>query len=139
MPLDDPGRSDGIVVTPSHNPPRDGGFKYNPPHGGPADTDATGWIADRANELIAGGLEGVKRTPFKDLDGDALGEYDFREAYVRDLENIIDIAAIKKARRAHRRRPARRRLGRLLGADRASTTGSTSPSSTPTSTRPGAS
>ena len=96
-PLDDPGRSDGIVVTPSHNPPRDGGFKYNPPNGGPADTDATGWIADRANELIAGGLEGVKRTPFKDLDGDALGEYDFREAYVRDLENIIDIAAIKKA------------------------------------------
>jgi len=96
-PLDDPGRSDGIVVTPSHNPPRDGGFKYNPPNGGPADTDATGWIADRANELIAGGLEGVKRTPFKDLDGDALGEYDFREAYVRDLENIIDIAAIKKS------------------------------------------
>ena len=95
--LDDPGRSDGIVVTPSHNPPRDGGFKYNPPNGGPADTDATGWIADRANELIAGGLEGVRRTPFKDLDGDALGEYDFREAYVRDLENIIDIAAIKKA------------------------------------------
>src|SRR6187402_2060600 len=96
-PLDDPGRSDGIVVTPSHNPPRDGGFKYNPPNGGPADTDATGWIADRANELIAGGLEGVKRTPFKDLDGDALGEYDFREAYVRDVENIIDIAAIKKS------------------------------------------
>ncbi len=95
--LDDPGRSDGIVVTPSHNPPRDGGFKYNPPNGGPADTDATGWIADRANELIAGGLEGVRRTPFKDLDGDGLGEYDFREAYVRDLENIIDIAAIKKA------------------------------------------
>ena len=95
--LDDPGRSDGIVVTPSHNPPRDGGFKYNPPNGGPADTDATGWIADRANELIAGGLAGVRRTPFKDLDGDRLGEYDFREAYVRDLENIIDIAAIKKA------------------------------------------
>ncbi len=95
--LDDPGRSDGIVVTPSHNPPRDGGFKYNPPNGGPADTDATGWIADRANELISGGLEGVRRTPFKDLDGDALGEYDFREGYVRDLENIIDIAAIGKA------------------------------------------
>ena len=96
-PLDDPGRSDGIVVTPSHNPPRDGGFKYNPPNGGPADTDATGWIADRANELIAGGLEGVKRTPFKDHDGAALGEYAVREAYVRDLENIIDIAAIKKS------------------------------------------
>lgn len=95
--LDDPGRSDGIVVTPSHNPPRDGGFKYNPPNGGPADTDATGWIANRANDLIAGGLEGVRRTPFKDIDADALGEYDFREAYVRDLENIIDIEAIKKA------------------------------------------
>ena len=94
---DDPGRSDGIVVTPSHNPPRDGGFKYNPPHGGPADTDATGWIADRANELIAGGLEGVRRTRFADIDGDALGEYDFREAYVRDLDSIIDIAAIKKS------------------------------------------
>ena len=67
---DDPGRADGIVVTPSHNPPRDGGFKYNPPHGGPADTDATGWIADRANALIAAGLEGVARTPFKDIDAD---------------------------------------------------------------------
>jgi phosphoglucomutase len=93
--LDDPGRSDGIVVTPSHNPPRDGGFKYNPPNGGPADTDATGWIADRANELIAAGLAGVKRTPFKDLDGDAIGDYDFRDAYVRDLANIIDIDAIR--------------------------------------------
>jgi len=93
----DPGRSDGIVVTPSHNPPRDGGFKYNPPNGGPADTDATGWIADRANELIAAGLEGVARTPFKDLDGDTLGEYDFRDAYVRDVANIIDVAAIRSA------------------------------------------
>lgn len=94
---DDPGRSDGIVVTPSHNPPRDGGFKYNPPHGGPADTDATGWIADRANELIAAGLAGVKRTPFKDIDGDTIGSYDFREGYVADLVNIIDVAAIAKA------------------------------------------
>ncbi|RKT35782.1 phosphoglucomutase [Microbacterium sp. AG1240] len=95
--LDDPTRGDGIVVTPSHNPPRDGGFKYNPPHGGPADTDATSWIADRANELIAAGLEGVQRTRYADIDGDALGEYDFREAYVRDLEGIIDIEAIKRA------------------------------------------
>lgn len=95
--LDDPGRSDGIVVTPSHNPPRDGGFKYNPPNGGPADTDATGWIADRANELIAAGLEGVHRTPFADIDADSLGSYDFRQGYVADLENIIDIDAIKKA------------------------------------------
>jgi phosphoglucomutase len=93
----DPGRADGIVVTPSHNPPRDGGFKYNPPNGGPADTDATGWIADRANALIGFGLEGVARTPFKDLDGDALGDYDFRDAYVRDLGNIIDVDAIRNA------------------------------------------
>ncbi|MFB7883572.1 phosphoglucomutase (alpha-D-glucose-1,6-bisphosphate-dependent) [Microbacterium sp. NPDC056057] len=93
----DPGRADGIVVTPSHNPPRDGGFKYNPPNGGPADTDATGWIANRANELIAADLEGVARTPFKDLDGDKLGEYDFRDAYVRDLANIIDVEAIRSA------------------------------------------
>jgi len=94
---DDPGRADGIVVTPSHNPPRDGGFKYNPPHGGPADTDATGWIADRANALIADGLAGVKRTRYADIDAATIGEYDFREAYVRDLEAIIDIDAIKKA------------------------------------------
>src|SRR6478752_5939166 len=94
---DDPGRSDGIVVTPSHNPPRDGGFKYNPPNGGPADTDATGWIADRANALIAGGLSEVKRTRFADIDADSLGQYDFRDAYVRDLANIIDIDAIRRA------------------------------------------
>ncbi|HWT32902.1 MAG TPA: phosphoglucomutase (alpha-D-glucose-1,6-bisphosphate-dependent) [Microbacterium sp.] len=94
---DDPGLSDGIVVTPSHNPPRDGGFKYNPPHGGPADTDATGWIANRANALIAAGLDGVERTRFADIDADAVGEYDFRDGYVRDLRNIIDIDAIRSA------------------------------------------
>ena len=94
---DDPGRADGIVVTPSHNPPRDGGFKYNPPHGGPADTDATGWIADRANALIEAGLEGVARTRFADIDADTIGSYDFREGYVADLANIIDVEAIKKA------------------------------------------
>ncbi|APF34115.1 phosphoglucomutase [Microbacterium sp. TS-1] len=93
--LDDAGRADGIVVTPSHNPPRDGGFKYNPPHGGPADTDATSWIADRANELIAAGLVGVHRTRHADIDLDALGQYDFRDAYVRDLATIIDVDAIK--------------------------------------------
>ena len=93
----DPTRADGIVVTPSHNPPRDGGFKYNPPHGGPADTDATGWIANRANDLIAAGLDGVRRTPFKDLDESTIGEYDFRDAYVRDLAGIIDVEAIRSA------------------------------------------
>ncbi|MFE7198438.1 phosphoglucomutase (alpha-D-glucose-1,6-bisphosphate-dependent) [Microbacterium oxydans] len=94
---DDPGRADGIVVTPSHNPPRDGGFKYNPPHGGPADTDATSWIADRANALIAAGLEGVKLERFADIDWDSLTGYDFRDAYVRDLPSIIDIDAIRSA------------------------------------------
>ena len=84
-------------MTPCHNPPRDGGFKYNPPHGGPADTDATGWIADRANELIAAGLEGVSATRYADLDVDTLGRYDFREAYVADLATIIDLDAIRKA------------------------------------------
>ncbi|MFT4233539.1 MAG: phosphoglucomutase (alpha-D-glucose-1,6-bisphosphate-dependent) [Microbacterium sp.] len=94
---DDAGRADGIVVTPSHNPPTDGGFKYNPPHGGPADTDATGWIADRANELIAAGLDDVKRERFADVDFDAIGSYDYRDVYVRDLANIIDIEAIRTA------------------------------------------
>ncbi|WP_298868277.1 phosphoglucomutase (alpha-D-glucose-1,6-bisphosphate-dependent) [uncultured Microbacterium sp.] len=97
--LEDAGRSDGIVVTPSHNPPRDGGFKYNPPNGGPADTDATGWIAKRANELIEAKLEGVKRLSPADIDWDALAAkgYDFRDAYVRDLPTIIDLEAIKNS------------------------------------------
>jgi phosphoglucomutase len=94
---DDPSRADGIVVTPSHNPPRDGGFKYNPPHGGPADTDATSWIADRANALIAAGLEGVKLERFADIDWESLTGYDVRDAYVRDLPSIIDIDAIRSA------------------------------------------
>ncbi len=85
-------QSDGIVITPSHNPPRDGGFKYNPPHGGPADSDATGWIAARANELIEGGLREVRRGEPSAVDG-----YDFRGEYVADLASIIDVAAIKNA------------------------------------------
>ena len=92
---DDPRRADGIIVTPSHNPPADGGFKYNPPHGGPADTDATNWIADRANALISAGLEFVKRTRFADIAAGVVATYDFRDAYVRDLASIIDMAAIK--------------------------------------------
>ncbi|WP_423919871.1 phosphoglucomutase (alpha-D-glucose-1,6-bisphosphate-dependent) [Frigoribacterium sp. 2-23] len=89
-PLNDD-KADGIVVTPSHNPPRDGGFKYNPPHGGPADSDATSWIANRANEIIAAGSGDVKRA-----DGSP-GRHDFLRGYVGDLINIIDIDAIKKA------------------------------------------
>ncbi|MFD1715227.1 phosphoglucomutase (alpha-D-glucose-1,6-bisphosphate-dependent) [Amnibacterium flavum] len=85
-------QADGIVVTPSHNPPRDGGFKYNPPHGGPADTDATSWIAKRANEIIEGGLRDVKRA-----EPTAVETYDFLGNYVDDLKNIIDLEAIKKS------------------------------------------
>jgi phosphoglucomutase len=90
------GRADGIVVTPSHNPPSDGGFKYNPPHGGPADTDATGWIARRANALLAAGLQGVERVPFATARA-AVGSYDFMASYVDDLPNVVDIDAIRTA------------------------------------------
>ncbi|WP_020076367.1 phosphoglucomutase (alpha-D-glucose-1,6-bisphosphate-dependent) [Cryocola sp. 340MFSha3.1] len=83
-------QADGIVVTPSHNPPSDGGFKYNPPHGGPADTDATGWIAKRANEIIANGMTEVRMA-----EPSGVETYDFRGHYVDDLENIIDVKAIR--------------------------------------------
>ncbi|MFL5792688.1 MAG: phosphoglucomutase (alpha-D-glucose-1,6-bisphosphate-dependent) [Actinomycetota bacterium] len=88
------GLADGIVVTPSHNPPSDGGFKYNPPHGGPADSDATKVIAARANELIRAGLEGVKRVPFARARASASG-YDFLGSYVDDLPHVLDIDAIR--------------------------------------------
>jgi phosphoglucomutase len=83
--------ADGVVITPSHNPPEDGGFKYNPPNGGPADTTATKWIENRANDLIAGGLKAVKRTPYaKALAGATAKRHDYITAYVNDLANVID-------------------------------------------------
>ncbi|MDO4611014.1 phosphoglucomutase (alpha-D-glucose-1,6-bisphosphate-dependent) [Corynebacterium sp.] len=92
----DPKRADGIVVTPSHNPPRDGGFKYNPPTGGPADADATDWIAARANDYLAKGLEGVRRQPAERA-GDLVVKHDYLNAYVNDLPNVVDLAAIKSS------------------------------------------
>ncbi|MCV7345494.1 phosphoglucomutase (alpha-D-glucose-1,6-bisphosphate-dependent) [Mycolicibacterium rhodesiae] len=88
------GLADGIVVTPSHNPPRDGGFKYNPPNGGPADTDATGAIAKRANEILRGGLKDVKRMPLARALSRA-ERHDYMDAYVSDLPNVVDIHAIR--------------------------------------------
>ncbi|MCV2491843.1 phosphoglucomutase (alpha-D-glucose-1,6-bisphosphate-dependent) [Geodermatophilus sp. YIM 151500] len=90
------GLADGIVVTPSHNPPRDGGFKYNPPSGGPADTDATTVIADRANELLRSGLDGVRRVPATRARA-AAQPYDFVAAYVDDLPAVLDVDAIRGA------------------------------------------
>ncbi len=90
------GTADGIVVTPSHNPPRDGGFKYNPPHGGPAGSEVTGWIAERANELVASGLRGVRRLPFGRARA-ACGEHDFLGTYVDDLPSVVDLEAIARA------------------------------------------
>jgi phosphoglucomutase len=84
------------VITPSHNPPSDGGFKYNPPSGGPADTDVTSWIENRANEIIENSLKDVKRVAFEDA-MKKLTEYDYVTPYVADLINVIDIDAIKKS------------------------------------------
>lgn len=85
-------RADGIIITPSHNPPRDGGIKYNPPHGGPADSDATSWIAKRANALIAAGLKDVKCAKAK------AERFDFRGNYIRQLDQVVNLAAIAGAR-----------------------------------------
>ena len=92
----DTGRADGIVITPSHNPPESGGIKYNPPHGGPADTDATSWIAARANALIEGGLREVKRIPFTQArKAGTTHEFDFLQRYVGDLDDVLDLEIIR--------------------------------------------
>src|SRR5215216_1698600 len=90
--------ADGIVVTPSHNPPEDGGFKYNPPNGGPADTDITGWVQDEANRLLRAGLDGVRRVPADQAAGaDGVEAYDYVAAYVDDLAAIVDLEAVRGA------------------------------------------
>ena len=92
------GLADGIVITPSHNPPEDGGFKYNPPHGGPADTDATQWIEQRANKLLEDNLREVQRVPYaRARSEETTHPYDYVAAYVRDLEAVVDMAAIQSA------------------------------------------
>jgi phosphoglucomutase len=90
--------ADGILITPSHNPPEDGGFKYNPPNGGPADTDVTRWVQNQANELLRAGNAGVKREPYeKALRAATTHQEDFILPYVRDLQNVVDIDAIRGA------------------------------------------
>ncbi|MGW2711485.1 phosphoglucomutase (alpha-D-glucose-1,6-bisphosphate-dependent) [Streptomyces sp. NPDC004457] len=90
------GLADGVVVTPSHNPPADGGFKYNPPSGGPAASDATSWIQDRANQIITGGLKDVRRLPYaRALAADTTQRYDFLGTYVTDLPSVLDLDAVR--------------------------------------------
>ncbi|WP_262058940.1 phosphoglucomutase (alpha-D-glucose-1,6-bisphosphate-dependent) [Streptomyces sp. STR69] len=92
------GLADGVVVTPSHNPPADGGFKYNPPNGGPAGSEITSWIQDRANEIIASGMKDVRRVPYtRALAAPGTGRYDFLGTYVADLPSVLDLDAIRSA------------------------------------------
>jgi phosphoglucomutase len=93
------GLADGIVITPSHNPPEDGGFKYDPPHGGPAESRVTAWIESKANEYLSGRLAGVKRMPLaKALRASTVHQYDYLRAYVDDLASVIDMEAIEQTR-----------------------------------------
>ena len=91
--------ADGIVVTPSHNPPPDGGFKYNPPHGGPADSHVTGWIEERANAILAGGFERVKRIPFERARrASTTHQHGFREEYIADLAQVVNLSALRDSK-----------------------------------------
>ena len=93
------GFADGIVITPSHNPPEDGGFKYNPPNGGPADANVTGWVEAKANEFLENGLQGVQRMPHEQaLRASTTHRHDFLNTYVNDLSNVIDMDAIRGAK-----------------------------------------
>jgi phosphoglucomutase len=93
------GFADGIVITPSHNPPEDGGFKYNPPNGGPADANVTGWVEANANEFLENGLQGVHRMPYEQaLRASTTHRHDFLNTYVNDLSNVIDMEAIRGAK-----------------------------------------
>jgi len=93
------GLADGIVITPSHNPPDDGGFKYNPPNGGPAETDVTNWIQATANQLLESALQGIKRIPFQQaLRASTTHRHDFLSSYVSDLANVIDMDSIRAAK-----------------------------------------
>ena len=93
------GFADGIVITPSHNPPEDGGFKYNPPNGGPADANVTGWVEAKANEFLENGLQGVQRMPHEQaLRASTTHRHDFLNAYVNDLSNVLDMDAIRGAK-----------------------------------------
>ena len=93
------GLADGIVITPSHNPPDDGGFKYDPPHGGPADAQVTSWIESKANEFLRAGLVGVRRVPFEQaLRSSTTHRHDYLHTYIGDLESVIDLPAIRNAK-----------------------------------------
>lgn len=92
------GKADGVVISPSHNPPADGGLKYNPPHGGPADTDATGWIEKKANAFIADKLAGISRVPYeRALKSEHIRRHDYISGYVADLADVVDMEAIARA------------------------------------------
>ena len=112
------GLADGVVITPSHNPPEDGGFKYNPPNGGPADTDITAGIERAANGFLEDGLKGIKRIPYDRARKSAcVHRYDYIGPYVADLANVVDMEAIRASGVKIGIDPLGRRGGALLAAD----------------------